>query len=98
MLITAPHRVGWTYTNGEVNQAFDFDGATSYVQVPDSPSLHFTNVMTVEAWVNLRSFNGRPNEIVSKYAAGLETQNGYTFSIDSADQKAFCESDGCRRL
>jgi hypothetical protein len=78
-----------TYTNGKVGEAFNFDGA-SYVQVPDSPSLHFTNVMTVEAWVNLRTFVGaNSREIVSKFAAAGLAQNVFTLAIDPATQKAY---------
>ena len=49
---------GATFTNGEVGQAFDFDGSTGYVQVPDSDVWAFgTNNFTVELWAN---FNAVP--------------------------------------
>ena len=78
--------VGTTsYTNGEVGQAFDFNGpaGASHVQVLDAPALDFTNTMTVEAWVNVRTYAGAVNEyeIVSK-AGGVSTlPGGYTFSV-----------------
>jgi hypothetical protein len=49
---------GAGFTNGEVGQAFTFNG-TSYVSVPDSSSLDgFTNRITIEAWVKVNSFAG----------------------------------------
>ncbi len=41
---------------GEVGQAFSFDGATGYVQIPDAPALKPTN-LTVEAWVRFSSLD-----------------------------------------
>ena len=43
-----------TYTNGEVGQAFVFDGLTSYIQIPASSSLNvgLGNGFTFETWVN----------------------------------------------
>jgi glucuronoarabinoxylan endo-1,4-beta-xylanase len=46
---------GVTYTNGEVGQAFSFNGS-SYVQVPDAPALELTNVLTIEFWVRREQF------------------------------------------
>jgi hypothetical protein len=37
-------------TAGVVGAAFSFNGTSSYVQIPDSPSLHPTN-FTIETWV-----------------------------------------------
>ncbi len=39
---------------GQVGNAFTFDGASSYVQIADSPALKQTN-LTVEAWVKFTS-------------------------------------------
>jgi lysophospholipase L1-like esterase len=41
---------------GIVAQAFSFDGTNGYVQVPDSPVLHPTN-LTVETWVRFDSLD-----------------------------------------
>src|SRR5215471_4894570 len=37
-----------------VNSGFSFDGTNGYVQMPDSPLFHLTN-LTVEAWVRFSS-------------------------------------------
>ena len=78
-----------SYIPGEVGLAFNFDGA-SYVAVPDSGSLRFTNGMTVEAWVNVNQYNlnqytSRATEILSKLAGGGVQQNSYTLSIEGAN-------------
>ena len=44
---------GLTYTNGEVGRAFVFDGYTSYIAVPASPSLNIGTGggLTIECWI-----------------------------------------------
>lgn len=42
------------------NQAFDLNGSTAYVQIPNSPVLCPTN-LTVEAWVNFSSLDSSGN-------------------------------------
>src|SRR5882672_7516671 len=42
---------GWV-SSGKYGGALSFDGTSSWVTVPDSASLHFSNGFTVEAWVN----------------------------------------------
>ncbi|MGA2867684.1 MAG: LamG-like jellyroll fold domain-containing protein [Verrucomicrobiota bacterium] len=84
-----------SYTNGEVDQAFNFNGppGESWVQVPDAPALHFTNAMTVEAWVKVRSYTAPANdfEIVSKFGGPTPVNEAaaYTFSIDPVLQEAY---------
>ncbi len=76
------------YNNGEVNHAFEFNGA-SYVQVAETNTLDFTNTMTVEAWVNLRTFAGaNSREIVSKFGASGPF-NCWTLSIDPSTKTAY---------
>lgn len=49
---------GAAFTNGVVGQAFDFDGSSRRVSIPDSPALQLTNAMTLEAWVYPRAYGG----------------------------------------
>jgi len=56
---------GVTYASGEVGQAFKFSGTNSYVAVPSSPNLKFSNTFTVEAWINYNSTGGNET-IVTK--------------------------------
>jgi hypothetical protein len=76
-------RGGVTFGPGQVGQAFSFDGASGSVLVPDSPALRFTNAMTVEAWINPKSWGGTTREIVSKWFGGA-SQQSYTTSIDTS--------------
>ena len=53
------------YVPGRVNQAFDFDGKTSEVSIPDSPDLDQVS-FTVEAWVFPTVLDGSVETIVTK--------------------------------
>lgn len=49
---------GATFSAGKVSQAFDLNGTGGYVRVPDRPALVTPDGMTVDAWINPRSFGG----------------------------------------
>ena len=51
---------GATYAAGRVSQAFAFDGANDYINVPDSASLQPTS-LTLEGWFNFTSAAGNPH-------------------------------------
>jgi hypothetical protein len=68
---------GATFASGKVGQAFSFDGTNSYVRVADSPSLHFTNALTIEAWIYPTSL-GVFHNIVSKWGVQYPLQTSYT--------------------
>ncbi len=41
-----------TFTNGEVGQAFSFDGSSAYVSIPNSTTFNvLTNSLTIEFWM-----------------------------------------------
>ena len=49
---------GVTFTPGEVDQAFNFDGSTGYVQVPQNSLWEFgSQDFTVDFWINFRTPN-----------------------------------------
>jgi Concanavalin A-like lectin/glucanases superfamily len=51
-----------TFAPGKVGQAFSFDGAGGYIRIADSANLHFTNAMTIEAWLYVTSLGA--NQVV----------------------------------
>ncbi len=68
---------------GPFGQTFSFDGQGGHVRVPDAVNLHFTNALTIEAWVNpTDSGTGAQHDIVSKWdeVAG-PNQRSYDFAI-----------------
>ncbi|HEY7118821.1 MAG TPA: Ig-like domain-containing protein [Tepidisphaeraceae bacterium] len=60
----------WT-TTGKFGNALSFNGTNSWVTVADSASLHLTNGMTLEAWVNPTSLTGWETAIMKERPAGL---------------------------
>ncbi len=69
---------GAAFAPGIVGQAFSFDGTNAYIRIADNPSLHFTNAMTVEAWVYPTSL-GANQAVVSKWDLTIPgAQKGYT--------------------
>ena len=58
---------GVSFAPGKAGQAFSFNGS-SYVSVPDAPSLSFTGAVTLDAWVNpaTLNFSGGFGAVVAK--------------------------------
>src|ERR1017187_3080116 len=54
---------GTGFGPGRVGQAFVFNGTSSYVEVPDSPSLQLTNELTVECCVKRQDLNA--NDVIA---------------------------------
>lgn len=59
---------GIDYNDGEVGQAFQFDGRTSLITVPRSPNLTVSN-LTVEAWI-FPTDNASPRPIIDCGGSG----------------------------
>jgi len=65
---------GSTYNeSGQIDGARDFDGTDDYVDCGNDESLDITDAITIEAWVNPKSYPGNMNFIIGKGA-----QWGYT--------------------
>jgi hypothetical protein len=79
---------GLTYTAGKIGDAFQFNGTTSYVSLPNtSGQFNFTGDFTVSAWINVPNYTGG-KVIFSNYLSGgtygygiLIYLNGNVFSI-----------------
>ncbi len=79
---------GVTFVPGEVNLAFQFDGVTGYILVPNSPNLDLRPAATFAAWINLSqlpSVAGHFMHVMGKSQAGndldlqVETDNRVRF-------------------
>jgi hypothetical protein len=46
------------YAPGKVGKGFLFNGTNSYIRVPDSVSLHMSNALTIELWLQCQSQTG----------------------------------------
>jgi chitodextrinase len=55
----------WAST-GKFGKALLFNGANALVTIPDSPSLHLTTAMSLEAWVNPTAANTAWRDIIYK--------------------------------
>src|SRR6185436_5629808 len=42
---------GVTYSTGMVSFSFSLNGTGAHIRIPDSPSLRFTNGLTIEGWI-----------------------------------------------
>jgi hypothetical protein len=88
---------GVTFAPGMVGQAFSFNGTSSYIQIGDSPKLHFTNALTIEAWIYLTRQGGYYN-IVSKWDwSGANAQKGYATAVVPGGQISLgvCNDGDC---
>lgn len=69
------------WADGKSGTALDFDGVDDCVGVPDSPSLDVTNNITVEVWVNPRSYGKTPDEYGQYHAGIVSKANAYSLSF-----------------
>ena len=69
-----------SYANGEVGQAFNLSG-TNYVSVPDSPTLNFSNAMTIECWLYRNAVVGTWDPVVKK--ENIANNYGYAFEFNN---------------
>jgi hypothetical protein len=76
---------GVTFTPGEVGQAFNFNGTSGYVSVPDVATLDPTQAITVEAWIDPHTHVGSYDPIVKKAGEGTVQQDGYGLEFDGND-------------
>ena len=74
----------WT-TLGKYGNALSFNGSTSFVSVPDAPSLDLTSAGTIEAWVRI----GAPNQwnaVLAKGNANNDPAHNYAIEIDDLNR------------
>ena len=88
---------GVTFAPGIVGEAFSFNGISSYVRIADNPSLHFTNAMTIEAWVYLTSLGTYQNVVTKWDWPVANAQKSFTTSVqpDGTIGLGVCNDGSC---
>jgi glucose/arabinose dehydrogenase len=71
---------GTTWAAGKSGGALSFNGSSSSVTVPDSPSLDLTTGMTLEAWVNPTATTGSWRTVLFK-----QSTNGMVYALYAND-------------
>ena len=71
-------------TNGEVGQAFNFDGVNGTMIANDSANLRITNLLTIEAWVNTATINSAVDQSIVAKIGGLGSNNGYQLAFEGS--------------
>ena len=79
---------GASFATGKIGAALTLDGANDHLRIPDHPSLHFTNALTIEGWVYPTSANGSTRVIVSKWMAAGPNVRSYALALAS-DGRAY---------
>ncbi len=80
------------FSPGRVGQSFDLDGSSAHVRIPDSPSLHFTNAISIEGWIYPTAVGGAYHDIFTKwdiftgldqrsYGTGIIPNGTFAFSL-----------------
>jgi hypothetical protein len=78
-----------TSTEGRIGQSLDFNGSSSYIEVPHSSSLDLgTGNFTLSAWIKARQNRTDWRDIVDKVAPA--TYNGFFFQINN-NYDLFCD-------
>ena len=80
---------GAGFATGLDGLAFNFNGQTAYVDVPNNPSLNPTHAVTLEAWVYPRATGPVSSPVIKKAGEGLQQINGYTIELDYANRLIF---------
>ena len=81
---------GTGFGAGEVGQAFNLNGTSKYVNVPNSASLNPTNSISVEAWIYPRlPLNSTAAPIIKKAGEGSATQDGYRLELNGTSGVRF---------
>lgn len=70
----------WNET-GKYGGAYDFDGDSDYIQVPDNSSLNISDGLILSAWVNVKNF-GSGGEVIRK-------GDSYIMRVNSAGTTLF---------
>jgi hypothetical protein len=80
---------GAGFATRQVGQAFNLDGSTQYVDVPDYAGLNPTSSLSLEAWIYPRGFASVASPIIKKAGGGWGTDDGYTLELAGSSAVLF---------
>jgi fibronectin type 3 domain-containing protein/azurin len=78
------NNASWT-TQGKYGNALSFNGASSYVSVPDAPTLDLGSAGSMEAWIKM-STAGRWNAVLAKGNVNDNKAHNYGIEIDDTNR------------
>ncbi|MEW6360281.1 MAG: LamG-like jellyroll fold domain-containing protein [Planctomycetota bacterium] len=77
---------------GKYGKAYEFDGASSYVEAPDDNSLDMTGDLTIEAWVKADTVSGYRNVVAKWLPSG--DQRSWQMWIEEGKLRGRVSPDG----
>ena len=73
-------------------RALDFDGQNDYVLIPTNPVLKPTNAMTLESWINVRSFDTEWETVLSFAQDNGGSESGYDLAFVNEKLRFRCKT------
>ena len=81
---------GLGFVPGRVGQAFNLNGTSEFVDVPNSASLNPPASLSVEAWIYPRlPSNSVSSPVIKKAGEGIGQQDGYTLELTGNGSAVF---------
>ena len=81
---------GASFAGGKVGMAFDLNGSSQYVDVPNKANLNPATAITVEAWVYPRPpYNSVSSPVIKKAGEGSAQQDGYALELYNTGAAVF---------
>ena len=74
-----------TWAAGKYGQGLKFNGSSSFVSIPDSPSLDIGSTGTLQAWVRLDAL-GVWHGIVAKGSANADAAHNYSLEVNNGNR------------
>jgi hypothetical protein len=80
-----------SFVPGQHGSAAQFDGASTYIEVADSPSLSITNSITLSCWIRTSGQNGANVGIINNL--GSTDRDGFLVCLNPSVAGATCAAD-----
>jgi hypothetical protein len=80
---------GATFAPGEVREAFSFNGADAYVDIPHNDNLNPTGPFSVDAWVNANPNQSFPQVLIVDKSHGFTDSTGWLLQTNADGTACF---------